>query len=61
MAKILADAEIRKELVKIFNTSKKTVSQSLNCRIDTELGKKIRAMAIKLGGSVKREETVIFK
>ena len=43
----------------ILRCSDKTISQALNCRIDTELARKIRAMAIKLGGSVKKEERVI--
>ena len=57
MAKILADTEIRKKLEAIFQCSK-TVSEALNCRSDSELSNKIRAMAIKLGGSVKKEEHV---
>lgn len=58
MAKILADTEIRKKLEAIFQCSRKTVSETLNCRSDSELSNKIRAMAIKLGGSVKKEEHV---
>ena len=61
MAKILADTEIRKKLQKIFEVRRETVCQALNCRTNTELSKKIRSTAIKLGASVKREETVIFK
>ena len=58
MAKVLADTAIRKKVKEILR-SDKTISQALNCRIDTELARKIRAMAIKLGGSVKKEERVI--
>ena len=58
MAKILADTEIRKKLEEIFQCSRKTVSEALSCRSDSELANKIRAMAIKMGGSVKREEHV---
>ena len=58
MAKILADTEIRKKLEEIIQSSRKTVSEALNCRSDSELANKIRAMAIKMGGSVKREEHV---
>lgn len=59
MAKVLVDTEIRKKLEEIFQCRRETVSLALNCRIDTELARKIRAMAIKLGGSVKKEERVI--
>ncbi len=58
MAKILADTEIRKKLEEIFQCRRETVSLALNCRTNTELSKKIRAMAIRLGGSVKKEEHV---
>ena len=58
MAKILADTEIRNKLEEIFQGSSKTVSEAVNCRSDSELANKIRAMAIKMGGSVKREEHV---
>ncbi|WP_270621223.1 hypothetical protein [Parabacteroides merdae] len=58
MAKILADTEIRKKLEEIFRCSRKTVSEALNCRSDSDLARKIRVMAIKLGGSVKKEEHV---
>lgn len=59
MAKVLADTAIRKKVKEILRCSDKTISQALNCRIDTELARKIRTMAIKLGGSVKKEERVI--
>ena len=58
MAKILADTEIRKKLEEIFQCSRKTVSEALNCRSDSELAKKIRARAVKMGGAVKKEEHV---
>lgn len=58
MAKILVDTEIRKKLEEIFKCRRETVSLALNCRSNTELSKRIRAMAIKLGGSVKKEENV---
>lgn len=58
MAKILADTEIRKKLEGIFQCRRETVSQALNCRTNSELAKRIRVMAIKLGGSVKQEEHV---
>ena len=61
MAKILADTEIRRKLEKLFNCRRETVCQALNCRTNSEFAKKIRAMAIKLGGSVKKEERVIIK
>lgn len=60
MAKVLVDTEIRKKLEEIFQCRRETVSLALNCRTDTELSRKIRAMAIKLGGSVKKEERVII-
>lgn len=59
MAKILVDTEIRKKLEELFQCSRKMVSEALNCRSDSDLAKKIRTMAIKLGGSVKKEERVI--
>lgn len=59
MVKVLVDTEIRKKLEEIFQCRRETVSLALNCRSDSELAKKIRAMAIKLGGSVKKEERVI--
>ena len=58
MAKILADTEIREKLEEIFQCSLKAFSEALNCRSNSELSKKIRAMAIKLGGAVKKEEHV---
>lgn len=60
MAKVLVDTEIRKKLEEIFQCRRETVSLALNCRTDTELSRKIRAMAIKLGGSAKKEERVII-
>lgn len=60
MAKVLVDTEIRKKLEELFQCRRETVSLALNCRTDTELSRKIRAMAIKLGGSVKKEERVII-
>ena len=59
MVKVLVDTEIRKKLEEIFQCRRETVSLALNCRSDSELAKKIRAMAIKLGGSVKKEERVL--
>lgn len=59
MAKVLVDTEIRKKLEEVFQCRRETVSLALNCRTNTELSRKIRAMAIKLGGSVKKEERVI--
>lgn len=59
MAKILVDTEIRKRLEEVFQCRRETVSLALNCRTNTELSRKIRAMAIKLGGLVKKEERVI--
>ena len=58
MAKILADTEIRKKLEEIFQCSRKAVSEALNCRSNSGLSMKIRAMTIKLGGAVKKEEHV---
>lgn len=58
MEKVLVDTEIRKKLIEIFRCRRETVSQALNCRTNTDLSKRIRAMAIKLGGSVKKEEKV---
>ncbi len=60
MAKVLVDTEIRKKLEEVFQCRRETVSLALNCRTNTELSRKIRAMAIKLGGSVKKEERVII-
>jgi hypothetical protein len=58
MAKILADTEIRKKLESIFGCRRETISQALNCKTHSEQAKRIRAMAIKLGGSVKNGENV---
>lgn len=61
MAKVLVDTEIRRKLKELFRCSDKTISLSLNCHIDTDLARRIRATAIKLGGSTKREERVIIR
>jgi hypothetical protein len=61
MAKILADTQIRKELERVFSCTRKTVSEALNCRSNSDLSKRIRMMAIKLGGAAKKEERVIIK
>lgn len=61
MAKVLVDTEIRRKLKELFRCSDKTISLSLNCHIDTDLARRIRATAIKLGGSAKREERIIIR
>lgn len=58
MTKVLADTSIRKKVKELLRCSDKTISLALNCHIDTELARKIRSLAIKLGGSVKNEEQV---
>lgn len=60
MEKILVDTEIRRKLENIFGVSRKTVSEALNDRSDSEKCKRIRNMALKLGGSVKQEEKVLI-
>lgn len=42
----------------MIGCSDKTISLALNGHIDTSTGRKVRALAIKLGGSVKNEEKV---
>ncbi len=61
MAKILADTEIRKKLEELFRCRRETVCQALNCKTNSDLAKRIRLMAIKLGGSVKKEEEITIK
>ncbi|SEF86991.1 MULTISPECIES: hypothetical protein [Parabacteroides] len=58
MAKILVDTEIRKKLETIFQCRRETVSLALNCKTNSDLSKRIRKVAIDLGGSVKKEENV---
>ena len=58
MAKVLVEHGEVAKLARLFGIARKTVSEALNCRSDSELANKIRAMAIKMGGSVKREEHV---
>lgn len=58
MAKILTDTVIKKKLEELFQCRRETISQALNCRTNSEQANRIRAMAIKLGGSVKKEENV---
>lgn len=58
MEKILVDTEIRRKLENIFGVSRKTVSEALNNRCDSEKCKRIRNMALKLGGAMKQEEKV---
>lgn len=61
MAKILADTEIRRKLEELFECRRETICQALNCKTNSELAKKIRSTAIKLGGSIKKEKVIIKK
>ncbi len=58
MEKILADTVIRKKVKELIRCSDKTISLALNGHRDSAMARKIRALAVKLGGSVKREEVV---
>lgn len=58
MEKILTDTTIRRKVKNLIGCSDKTISLALNGHIDTSTGRKVRALAIKLGGSVKNEEKV---
>lgn len=58
MEKILADTVIRKKVKELIRCSDKTISLALNGHRDTPMSRRIRAMAIKLGGSEKKEEVV---
>lgn len=58
MTKILVDTEIRKKLESIFGCRRETVSQALNGHTNSDQAKRIRTMAVKLGGSVKSAEVV---
>lgn len=57
--KVLVDQEIREKLRNLFGCSRKTVWEALNYRTDTELAKRIRHTAIKLGGQEKKAEKVV--
>lgn len=57
--KVLADTSIRKKVKELLRCSDKTISLALNGHIDTETGRKVRQLAVKLGGSVKKKEEVI--
>lgn len=58
MTKILTDTTIRKKIKELLQCSDKTISLALNGHINTCTGRKVRDLAIKLGGSLKNEEHV---
>lgn len=58
MTKILTDTTIRKKIKELLQCSDKTISLALNGHINTLTGRKVRDLAIKLGGSLKNEEQV---
>ncbi|OAV65494.1 hypothetical protein Barb6XT_02380 [Bacteroidales bacterium Barb6XT] len=57
MQKILGDREIRRDLLKM-GYSRITVSNALNGKMDTPAAQKIRARALQLGASEKKDEKV---
>ena len=57
--KVLVDQEIREKLRNMFGCSRKMVWEALNYRTDSDLAKRIRHTAIKLGGQEKQAERVI--
>ncbi|MDN4754541.1 hypothetical protein QYZ87_08400 [Porphyromonadaceae bacterium W3.11] len=52
MKRIFVTQEQRKELVKTFGVRFDTLSKALNYKTDSELSKKIRALAVQKGGYI---------
>lgn len=62
MDKIVVAKELREELCRLFGVVDDTIGKALNFKTDTELSRKIRAVALQKGGkSTKADMTTIFE